>query len=166
MGRFCILLRVVFLRFIILELFLQLFIPCIQKSRKLFDCIEHILCAQYHGKRYFLHFHKLMQTTNRVTQQKFHRNNRTSGPKHIFSLLKVVITKSYVECFNFMSFPANKLLGMKPLWVTSHCAFSCRVHVSWCNRAAQWTWPCTQPWFNGHGLIHLQLSLVPKPWFL
>lgn len=83
-----------------------------------------------------------------------------------FSLLKVVITKSYVECFNFMSFPANELLGMKPLWVTSHCAFSCRVHVSWCNRAAQWTWPCTQPWFNGHGLIHLQLSLVPKPWFL
>lgn len=41
-----------------------------------------------------------------------------------FSLLRVVITKSYVECFNFMSFPPNELLGMKTLWVTSHYAFS------------------------------------------
>lgn len=41
-----------------------------------------------------------------------------------FSLLRVVITKSYVECFNFMSFLPNELLGMKPLCVTSHFAFS------------------------------------------
>lgn len=54
------------------------------EKQETFDCTEHILCAQYHGKRYFLHFHKLMQTTNRVAQQKFHRNNRTSWPKHIF----------------------------------------------------------------------------------
>lgn len=39
-----------------------------------------------------------------------------------FSFLRVVITKSYVECFNFMSFPPNKLLGMKYLWVTRPCA--------------------------------------------
>lgn len=41
-----------------------------------------------------------------------------------FSLLGVVISKSYVECFNFVSFPPNKLLGIKPLWVTGHYAFS------------------------------------------
>ncbi len=64
------------LRFIILELFLLLFIPCIQKSRKLFDCNEHILCAQYHGKSYFLHVQKLFETMH-SEQQKFHRNNRT-----------------------------------------------------------------------------------------
>lgn len=63
--------------FIILELFLLLFIPCIQKSRKLFDCNEHFLCAQYHGKSYFLHFQKLTETMNKGEQQKFHRNNRT-----------------------------------------------------------------------------------------
>lgn len=39
--------------FAILELFLLLFIPCIQESRKLFDCNEHILRAQYHGEELF-----------------------------------------------------------------------------------------------------------------
>lgn len=61
---------------IILELFLLLFIPCIQKSRKLFDCNEHILCAQYHGKSYFLHFQKLSETTNGVEKQKSHQKEQ------------------------------------------------------------------------------------------
>lgn len=39
--------------FAILELFLLLFIPCIQESRKLFDCNEHILRAQYRGEELF-----------------------------------------------------------------------------------------------------------------
>lgn len=39
--------------FAILELFLLLFIPCIQESRKLFDCNERILRAQYHGEELF-----------------------------------------------------------------------------------------------------------------
>ena len=64
------------LQFIILELFLLLFIPCIQKRRKLFDCNKHILYAQYHGKSYFLHIEKLIETKYRAEQQKFHSNNR------------------------------------------------------------------------------------------
>lgn len=66
-----------------------------------------------------------------------------------FSLLGVVITKSYVECFHFDKFffltnwLESSLFGSPVPMV-----LMCRVNFSWYNGAAQWTWPCTQPWFN------------------
>lgn len=66
-----------------------------------------------------------------------------------------------------MSFSPNKLLRMKPRWVTSHCVFpyaGCILTdlIELHNDLG----PCTQPWFNGHGLIQLQLSLVKNLVFL
>lgn len=68
------------LRFIILELFLLLFIPCIQKSRKLFDCNEHILCAQYRAS-YFLRFQKL-ERLRPITAPNNRNSTGTQGSKH------------------------------------------------------------------------------------
>lgn len=68
-----------------------LFIPCIQKSRKLFDCNEHILRAQYHGKCYFLHIQKLIESVHKAEQQKSQWNNRTCRSKH--NSLALVVKK-------------------------------------------------------------------------
>lgn len=108
--------------FIILELFLLLFIPCIQKSRKLFDCNEHILCAQYHGKSYFLHFSEAdwdhaqgrrTQIPSKQQDMRVKHNTRTLGGGQ----------KSRTEKSIF-SYCSNRF-GMEPFPVTSLSVFSC-----------------------------------------
>lgn len=102
-----------------------LFIVCIQKSRKLFDCIEHILRAQYHGKSYFLHFQKLIQTKNRVAQQKFHGNNRTWGSNHKSFTLGVVKKNYGWNVLMLNVFFLTNWFGMEPLSFINLSVFSC-----------------------------------------
>lgn len=63
--------------FAILELFLLLFIPCIQESRKLFDCNEHILRAQYRGGRAISCI--FQKADLRPRERKSHGSDRTRG---------------------------------------------------------------------------------------
>lgn len=110
--------------FAILELFLLLFIPCIQKSRKLFDCNEHILCAQYHGEELFpASFRKPIwgrekenptEATGREGQKK---KDSFTERKSTFSFL--------TDVFGMEPFPVTNLLIFWCNWALCAAVKSC-----------------------------------------